>query len=67
MILAAEQCGSHFSALWAPTPIRKKYCNSRYPFLEMAAASDFALDFFVLVLPIPMVGARFETSVLSCD
>ena len=55
MILAAEQCGSHFSANWGSSAVRAKYCDTKYPFLLTAAASDFALDFWVICLPIPMV------------
>jgi len=63
MILAAEQCGSHFSALWGSSAVRAKYCNAKYPFLLTAAASDFGLDVWVISLPIPMVTSQLG----QCD
>ncbi|PQE32244.1 plasma membrane Pth11 protein [Rutstroemia sp. NJR-2017a WRK4] len=55
MILAAEQCGSHFSALWGSTAEHLKYCNAKYPFLLIASATDAGLDLWVICLPIPMI------------
>ncbi|PQE28631.1 plasma membrane Pth11 protein [Rutstroemia sp. NJR-2017a BBW] len=55
MILATEQCGSHFSALWGSTAEHLKYCNAKYPFLLIASATDAGLDLWVICLPIPMI------------
>lgn len=52
-ILAGLQCGTHFSALWDGT--YTQYCTISFPFLYGLAVSDFLLDVWILVLPIPRV------------
>lgn len=51
--LAGFQCGLHFSALWDGT--YTEYCTISFPFLYGLAVSDFLLDIWIIVLPIPRV------------
>ncbi|KAL8830371.1 MAG: hypothetical protein Q9191_001481 [Dirinaria sp. TL-2023a] len=53
-IMNALQCGSHISALWASTAsVYVKYCTHTFPFEEGFSVSNFLLDLFILLLPIP--------------
>ncbi|GAM85365.1 hypothetical protein ANO11243_033720 [Dothideomycetidae sp. 11243] len=45
------QCGTHFAAQWNGTRI--KYCTIQFPFFLGLVISDFLLDLWILVLPIP--------------
>lgn len=58
--LTGFQCGTHFSALWDGYYVQ--YCTISFPFLYGLVISDFLLDIWILVLPIP--GVR-QTSVYS--
>ncbi|OTB03440.1 hypothetical protein M426DRAFT_177781 [Hypoxylon sp. CI-4A] len=49
--LTGFQCGTHFSALWDGTYLQ--YCTISFPFLYGLVISDFLLDVWILVLPIP--------------
>ncbi|KAK5997695.1 hypothetical protein PT974_00050 [Cladobotryum mycophilum] len=51
--LTGFQCHTHFSALWDGT--YTKYCTYSFPFLYGLAISDFLLDVWVLLLPIPII------------
>ncbi|CAG8957410.1 hypothetical protein HYFRA_00011391 [Hymenoscyphus fraxineus] len=51
--LTGFQCGTHFSALWNGTYLQ--YCTISFPFLYGLAVSDFLLDVWILVLPIPRI------------
>lgn len=51
--LAGFQCGTHFSALWNGT--YAQYCYLSFPYLYGLAISDFLLDVWILVLPVPLV------------
>lgn len=56
LIMSFFECGTHISAEWTTSAaIAAKYCTHNYPVLEGLAISDFLLDFFVLLLPIPKV------------
>lgn len=52
-ILAGLECGTHFSALWDGT--YAEYCSYSFPYLYGLAVSDFLLDVWILILPIPVV------------
>ncbi|KAI1813598.1 hypothetical protein GGS20DRAFT_552832 [Poronia punctata] len=58
--LAGFQCGTHFSALWDGNYL--KYCTISFPFLYGLVISDFLLDIWILLLPIPSI-IRLHTSV----
>lgn len=47
------QCGTHFAAQWNGTRI--KYCTIQFPFFLGLVISDFLLDLWILVLPIPNI------------
>ncbi|KAI1107301.1 hypothetical protein F4804DRAFT_297454 [Jackrogersella minutella] len=49
--LTGFQCGTHFSALWDGSYVQ--YCTISFPFLYGLAISDFLLDIWILLLPIP--------------
>ncbi|KAK8062537.1 hypothetical protein PG997_014634 [Apiospora hydei] len=49
--LAGFQCGTHFSALYDGT--YDQYYTISFPFAYGLATSDFLLDVWILVLPIP--------------
>ncbi|KAI0116824.1 hypothetical protein F4814DRAFT_414078 [Daldinia grandis] len=49
--LTGFQCGTHFSALWDGSYVQ--YCTISFPFLYGLVISDFLLDVWILVLPIP--------------
>jgi hypothetical protein len=51
--LTGFQCGIHFSALWDGT--YEEYCTLSFPYLYGFAISDFLLDIWILVLPVPRV------------
>ncbi|KAM3080819.1 hypothetical protein ACMFMG_004773 [Clarireedia jacksonii] len=52
----AGSCGSHPSAAWQGNIPFIKYCRDITPKFEQAfAASDFILDSFVLIIPIPSI------------
>ncbi|KAI6083360.1 hypothetical protein F4821DRAFT_280930 [Hypoxylon rubiginosum] len=51
--LTGFQCGTHFSALWDGS--YTQYCTISFPFLYGLAISDFLLDVWILVLPIPSI------------
>lgn len=51
--LAGFECGTHFSALWDGT--YAEYCSISFPYLYGLAVSDFLLDVWILVLPMPIV------------
>lgn len=54
-------CGSHPAAAWAGNVPYVLYCGKQtLPFEEAYAASDFVLDVFVLVTPIPSVRYTFS-------
>ena len=56
-------CGSHPSAAWEGNIPYVLYCGKNtLPFEEAYAISDFALDVFVLAIPIPSVWSNFPTS-----
>ena len=56
LIMSFFECGTHISAEWtSDTKIAAKYCTHNYPVLEGLAISDFLLDFWILILPIPKV------------
>lgn len=52
-ILSGLQCGTHFSALWNGN--YEKYCTISFSQLYGLAISDFLLDVWILVLPIPVI------------
>ncbi|KAI1260708.1 hypothetical protein F5Y18DRAFT_404296 [Xylariaceae sp. FL1019] len=49
--LTGFQCGTHFSALWDGTYL--EYCTLSFPVLYGLVISDFLLDIWILVIPIP--------------
>ncbi|KAF3064780.1 hypothetical protein GL218_01902 [Daldinia childiae] len=49
--LTGFQCGTHFSALWDGSYVQ--YCTTSFPFLYGLVISDFLLDVWILILPIP--------------
>ncbi|OAA50679.1 hypothetical protein NOR_01129 [Metarhizium rileyi] len=51
--LVGFQCHTHFSALWDGTYV--KYCTYSFPVLLSEAITDFLLDVWVLVVPIPAI------------
>ncbi|KAF4631663.1 hypothetical protein G7Y89_g6466 [Cudoniella acicularis] len=51
--LAGFECGTHFSALWDGT--YEECCSISFPYLYGLAISDFLLDVWILVLPIPVI------------
>lgn len=56
LIMSFFECGTHISAMWTSNAkIAAKYCTHNYPVLEGLAISDFLLDFWILILPIPKV------------
>jgi len=55
VLLTCLQCGTHFSALWAVRAIKIQYCHISYPYLLSFAISDFILDFWIIVLPLPQI------------
>jgi hypothetical protein len=56
LIMSFFECGTHISAEWtSDAKIAAKYCTHNYPVLEGLAISDFLLDFWILILPIPKV------------
>ncbi|TGO38622.1 hypothetical protein BHYA_0071g00330 [Botrytis hyacinthi] len=56
-ILLGLSCGSHFSALWTSSKaVFLQYCGTRpHQFLLSLSISDFILDFWIIVLPIPQI------------
>jgi hypothetical protein len=60
LLLAGLQCGTHFSAVWSARTTYIKYCHISYSFLLSFAISDFLLDLWILMLPVP------EVSVHNC-
>ena len=56
--LAGFECGTHFSALWDGT--YEKYCSISFPYLYGLAISDFLLDIWILIMPIPIVCSPVE-------
>lgn len=55
--LSLLQCHSHFSSYWDGT--FTEYCDLNLPWAQGLAISDFILDVWVLVLPIPLV-SKYE-------
>ncbi|KAI0473566.1 hypothetical protein GGR56DRAFT_648003 [Xylariaceae sp. FL0804] len=51
--LTGFQCGTHFSALWDGS--YDQYCSLSFPFLYGLTISDFLLDVWILLLPIPSI------------
>lgn len=51
--LTGFQCGTHFSAAWNGD--YTKYCTISFPYLYGFAISDFLLDIWILLLPVPRV------------
>ena len=51
--LTGFQCGTSLAPYWDGQYL--KYCTISFPFLYGLAISDFLLDVWILVLPIPMV------------
>ncbi|KAI1654870.1 hypothetical protein F4813DRAFT_368741, partial [Daldinia decipiens] len=49
--LTGFQCGTHFTALWDGSYVQ--YCTISFPFLYGLVISDFLLDVWILILPIP--------------
>ncbi|KAI1494127.1 hypothetical protein F5X96DRAFT_684848 [Biscogniauxia mediterranea] len=58
--LTGFQCGTHFSALWDGSYLQ--YCTISFPFLYGLVISDFLLDIWILVLPIPGILRLHTTS-----
>ncbi|KAI0972044.1 hypothetical protein F4678DRAFT_460874 [Xylaria arbuscula] len=58
--LTGFQCGTHFSALWDGS--YAEYCVLSFPFLYGLVVSDFILDIWLLVLPIPNI-SRLNTNI----
>lgn len=52
-LLPLLQCGTHYSALWDGD--YNKYCHISIPFIYGLTISEFLLDVWVLMLPIPVV------------
>ncbi|KAI0909853.1 hypothetical protein F4823DRAFT_592806 [Ustulina deusta] len=57
--LTGFQCGTHLSALWDGS--YAEYCILSFPFLYGLVISDFILDIWLLVLPIPNI-SRLNTN-----
>ncbi|KAI1124914.1 hypothetical protein F5Y10DRAFT_284705 [Nemania abortiva] len=51
--LTGFQCGTHFSALWDGTYLQ--YCTLSFPVLYGLVISDFILDVWIILLPIPSI------------
>ncbi|RWA10276.1 hypothetical protein EKO27_g4821 [Xylaria grammica] len=51
--LTGFQCGTHFAALWDGS--YAEYCTLSFPFLYGLVISDFILDIWLLILPIPSI------------
>lgn len=51
--LTGFQCGTDFSAAWDGD--YTKYCTLSFPYLYGFAISDFLLDIWILLLPVPRV------------
>ncbi|KAI1292914.1 hypothetical protein F5Y03DRAFT_388129 [Xylaria venustula] len=51
--LTGFQCGTHFSALWDGTYVN--YCTLSFPVLYGLVISDFLLDVWILIIPIPAI------------
>jgi hypothetical protein len=66
LIMSFFECGTHISAEWtSDAAVAAKYCTHNYPVLEGLAISDFLLDIFVLLLPIPKV--RYQSPYSTRD
>lgn len=52
-ILTGFQCGTHLNALWDGS--YNEYCATSFPTLYGLAISDFLLDLWILILPIPKI------------
>ncbi|EPE28160.1 hypothetical protein GLAREA_04951 [Glarea lozoyensis ATCC 20868] len=55
LLLTVLQCGTHFAALWAVRAVKIQYCHISYPYLLSFAISDFIMDFWIIVLPLPQI------------
>jgi hypothetical protein len=55
-IMNGLQCGTHISALWNSDFL--KYCIYVYPFEEGFAISNFLLDLFIILIPLPKVSVH---------
>lgn len=54
-VLSLLQCPSHFSAFWGSFEVHKRYCDLNPVWAKGLAISDFILDLWVVMLPVPMV------------
>ena len=57
----AAACGSHPDAAWGGLLPFAQYCIKTELFEEAYAISDFLLDTFVLIIPLPSVNAVFNS------
>lgn len=59
IIMNSLQCGSHIAALWVGYDVWSVYCSVMSPAFEEAfAISNFLLDLWILLLPLPNVSFR---------
>lgn len=59
LIMNGLQCGTHISALWSTVPGSFiTYCLYVYPFEEGFAISNFLLDLFIILIPLPRVSVH---------
>ena len=54
IVLPPLQCGTHMEALWIESEYAK-YCTHSFPYLLSQAISDFLLEVFILLSPIPSI------------
>ncbi|KAL4747571.1 hypothetical protein BDW72DRAFT_182588 [Aspergillus terricola var. indicus] len=50
-------CGAHPENAWTPVAVVAEKCSLQLPLLEGYAISDFILDVFIWLLPLPRIWA----------
>ncbi|KAI9041024.1 uncharacterized protein KD926_007440 [Aspergillus affinis] len=50
-------CGAHSENAWAPVAVVAEKCSAQLPLLEGYAISDFIVDVFIWLLPLPRIWA----------
>jgi hypothetical protein len=58
-------CGAHPENAWAPVAVVAEKCSLQLPLLEGYAISDFIMDVFIWLLPLPRVRPRFAIQALK--
>lgn len=55
-IAIATACGTHFDANWASLGVLKEQCVDTFRLLLTYTITDVAVDFVLIIIPIPLVG-----------